>query len=75
MQSYLVDLFVIAVMIAYIIDYKRSIKNYGKKGQGILYLVIIGGIALIVLRRMFFEKKPATQTGLFTVWLVFHHWH
>jgi len=46
-------LFVIAVAIAYYKDYKDHIKIWGKKDYK-LYLFVIGTIAVVVLKKIFF---------------------
>ncbi len=50
----MLDLFAIAVMIGYYVDYRHAKKNYGSKGQGTLYLVMILGILFIIVRNIFF---------------------
>ncbi len=50
----MIDLFIIAVMIGYYIDYKNEKKIYGKAGQTGLYLIMIFGTLIIALKHIFF---------------------
>lgn len=43
-------MFIIAVVIAYIYDYRRHNENYGGRVETILYLVAIGFLVLAALR-------------------------
>jgi len=47
-------LFVIALTIAYYKDYKDHLKIWGKKDYKLLYLFVLGTIAVVVLKKIFF---------------------
>lgn len=47
--------FIIAVIIAYIYDYRKHKENYGGKGETILYMAAIGFLVLMLL--MQFAKE------------------
>jgi hypothetical protein len=54
MSKVLLDIFVLAVLIAYYIDYRNEKKLYGTKGRATLYILIVCAILFMVLRRIFF---------------------
>jgi uncharacterized membrane protein len=54
MTTILLSFFVVAVLVGYYFDYKQNKENYKEKGQGKLYLFVIGAILLIILKKIFF---------------------
>lgn len=44
-------IFIIAVIIAYIYDYRRHKENYGGKAETILYIVAIGFLVLMTFKQ------------------------
>lgn len=41
-------IFVLAIVVGYYYDYRHNKENYEEKGQGTLYLIVIGGILLLL---------------------------
>jgi uncharacterized membrane protein len=47
-------IFLLAILVGYYYDYRHNKENYEDKGQGILYLIVIGGILLLLASMVIF---------------------
>ena len=46
--------FLLAILVGYYYDYRHNKENYEDKGQGTLYLIVIGGILLLLASMVIF---------------------
>lgn len=50
----LVLIFILAILVAYYIDFKKDKKNYGRKSRGTLYII---AIILVIISLFYFIFK------------------